>query len=106
MTEIHPRHSLLRPHIPMLSGILRGIEKEGLRVDAEGALALSPHPPDLGSALTNPHITTDYSEALLELITDTHDSVPRLLGELSDIHKFVAGRIGNELLWNQIGRAH
>ncbi|HLU19841.1 MAG TPA: glutamate--cysteine ligase [Pusillimonas sp.] len=106
MTEIHPRHSLLRPHIPMLSGILRGIEKEGLRVDAEGALALSPHPPDLGSALTNPHITTDYSEALLELITDTHDSVPRLLGELSDIHKFVAGRIGNELLWNQSMPGH
>ncbi|TFL13422.1 glutamate--cysteine ligase [Pusillimonas caeni] len=101
MTDSLPRHSLLRPHIPMLAGILRGIEKEGLRVDASGALALTPHPPDLGSALTNPHITTDYSEALLELITGTHGTVPGLLAELEDIHKFVAARIGGELIWNQ-----
>ncbi len=101
MTDNPPRHSLLRPHIPMLAGMLRGIEKEGLRVDASGALALTPHPARLGSALTNPHITTDYSEALLELITGTHDTVPALLAELEDVHKFVAAGIGDELIWNQ-----
>ena len=37
----------------------RGIEKEGLRVSADGALALTPHPAALGSALTHPSITTD-----------------------------------------------
>ncbi|HUH87758.1 MAG TPA: glutamate--cysteine ligase [Pusillimonas sp.] len=106
MTESQPRHSLLRPHIPLLAGILRGIEKEGLRVDANGDLALTPHPPDLGSALTNPHITTDYSEALLELITGTHDSVPGLINELADVHKFVAARLGDEIMWNQSMPAH
>jgi len=106
MTESHPRLSLLRPHIPMLAGILRGIEKEGLRVDASGALALTPHPPGLGSALTNPHVTTDYSEALLELITGTHNSVPDLLAELSDTHKFVASQLDGELMWNQSMPAH
>ncbi|WP_397475124.1 glutamate--cysteine ligase [Pusillimonas sp.] len=106
MTDNAPRHGLLRSHVPMLAGILRGIEKEGLRVDADGALALSPHPRVLGSALTNPHITTDYSEALLELITGTHDSVPGLMAELEDVHKFVARRLKNELLWNQSMPSH
>ena len=45
--------------------IRRGIEKECLRVSPEGSIALSAHPAGLGSALTNPYITTDFSEALL-----------------------------------------
>lgn len=106
MTESHPRLGLLRPHTSMLGGILRGVEKEGLRVDARGNLAKTPHPPDLGSALTNPYITTDYSEALLELITGTHVSVPDLLAQLADIHKFVAAHLDNELIWNQSMPAH
>lgn len=106
MTESHPRHSLLRPHVPLLAGILRGIEKEGLRVDAEGALSLTSHPAELGSALTNPHITTDYSEALLELITGTHNTVPDLITELENIHKFVAAKLDGETIWNQSMPAH
>lgn len=106
MIESHPRHTLLRPHISMLAGILRGIEKEGLRVDAQGMLARTPHPPELGSALTNPHITTDYSEALLELITGTHGSVADLLTELRQVHQFVAARLGDELIWNQSMPSH
>ena len=35
----------------------------------DGSLAHTPHPRALGSALTNEHITTDYSEALIELVT-------------------------------------
>lgn len=92
--------------MPMLAGILRGIEKEGLRVDASGALSLSQHPPALGSALTNPHITTDYSEALLELITGTHHSVPDLLAELHHVHHFVASRLKDEVIWNQSMPSH
>jgi glutamate--cysteine ligase len=42
-----------------LTGIRRGIEKESLRVRPDGALATTPHPTALGSALTHPHITTD-----------------------------------------------
>ena len=49
-----------------LAGMRRGIEKESLRAQADGALALTPHPEALGSALTNPHITTDFSESQVE----------------------------------------
>jgi glutamate--cysteine ligase len=77
----------------------RGIEKESLRVTASGDLAQSPHPASLGSALTHPSITTDFSEAQLELITRVHASIDGCLGELSDIHAFVYRSIGEELLW-------
>ena len=46
-----------------LKGIRRGIEKESLRATASGMLADTPHPAALGSALTHPHITTDFSES-------------------------------------------
>ena len=48
-------------------GITVGLEKESLRVAPDGVIAFTPHPPALGSALTHPWITTDYSEALTEL---------------------------------------
>ena len=52
-----------------LLGMRRGIEKESLRAQAGGSLALTPHPAALGSALTHPHITTDFSESQVELVT-------------------------------------
>ena len=52
-----------------LRGMRRGIEKESLRVLPGGALALTPHPAALGSALSHGRITTDFSESQLELIT-------------------------------------
>lgn len=85
----------------MLQNMLRGIEKEGLRVTDKGELARTPHPRSLGSALTNARITTDYSEALLELITGTHHSTETLLGELEATHRFVAEKLGPEVIWNQ-----
>lgn len=54
----------------LVAGMKRGIEKEGLRMRADGYAAKTPHPADLGSKLTHPYITTDYSENLLELITE------------------------------------
>lgn len=72
-----------------------------MRVDAQGRLALTPHPEALGSALTNARITTDYSEALLELITGTHTSVESLLQELEETHRFVVRQLRGELIWNQ-----
>ena len=56
-------------YVPLLTAINHGIEKEGLRTNMMGELAQTPHPVGIGSALTHPHITTDYSEALLEFIT-------------------------------------
>jgi glutamate--cysteine ligase len=82
-----------------LRGMRRGIEKESLRTRPDGALALTPHPAALGSALAHPHITTDFSESQLELITGTHLTVEGCLDELTRIHQFVHRAIGEELLW-------
>jgi glutamate--cysteine ligase len=82
-----------------LKGIRRGIEKESLRATPEGGLALTPHPPALGSALTHPHITTDYSEAQLELITGVHPTPETCLEELMHIHQFTYRALGDEMLW-------
>ncbi len=85
------------------SGLVRGgrmgVEKESLRVQPDGALARSGHPVALGSALTNPHVTTDYSEALIELVTPTYRTTWELLQYLCDLHQFVYRHIGDELLW-------
>ena len=85
-----------------LAGIRRGIEKEGLRVLPTGDLALTPHPAALGSALTHPHITTDYSESQIELVTGAHRGVQQCLDELTEIHQFALRTLheqGNEMLW-------
>jgi glutamate--cysteine ligase len=88
------------PHtIKYLRGIVRGIEKESLRVSPSGNIANTPHPKSLGSALTHPSITTDYSEALLEFITAPSCSIEKVLNELNDIHRFTYRQIGDELLW-------
>lgn len=77
----------------------RGLEREALRVTADGNIARTPHPPALGSALTNAHITTDYSEALAELVTPTFPDNASLLQYVLDLHQFVYRNIGDELLW-------
>ncbi len=82
-----------------LSGLRRGVEKESLRVRADGSLAMTPHPEPLGSALTHPRITTDFSEAQLELITGVHASADACVQELTEIHQVVYRAIGDELLW-------
>ncbi len=84
---------------PLLTGIQRGLEKESLRIDANGRLAQTPHPAGLGSALTHDYITTDYSEALLEFITPVSTSIEESLATLEHIHRFTYGEIGDELLW-------
>ena len=83
----------------VLKGLRRGIEKESLRTRPDGALATTPHPPALGSALKHPHITTDFSESQLELITGVHTSAEACLKELTEIHQVVYRAIGDELLW-------
>jgi glutamate--cysteine ligase len=79
---------------------LRGIERESLRVTHNGELALTPHPRALGSALTHPSLTTDYSEALLELITPAEQDVALTLDKLDKLHRFVYAELGDEILWN------
>jgi glutamate--cysteine ligase len=82
-----------------LKGMKRGIEKESLRTRPDGRLATTPHPAALGSPLTHPHITTDFSESQLELITGAHASVAACLEELTHIHQVVYRALDNEILW-------
>ena len=83
----------------MLTKLQRGIEKESLRVKPDGMLADTPHPAALGSALTHPHMTTDFSESQLELITGVHADVDGCLRELTELHQVVYRNLGDELLW-------
>lgn len=107
MTQATPMaRALERLGKERLLGIRRGIEKESLRAGPSGALALTPHPVALGAPLTHPHITTDYSESQLELITGVHAGVESCLDELTRIHQFVYRALadehhgaGDERLW-------
>jgi glutamate--cysteine ligase len=76
-----------------------GLEKESLRVSPDGGIAQTPHPPVLGSALAHPYITTDYSEALAELITPPLTSIAEALAFLRDTQKFVYDHLEDEILW-------
>ena len=82
-----------------LQGIGRGVEKESLRVTHQGTLATTPHPRALGAALTHPHITTDFSEAQLELITGVHPSAEAAELELTQVHQAVYRALGDEMMW-------
>jgi len=80
----------------------RGVEKESLRALPDGGLALTPHPAALGSALTHPHITTDFSESQLEFVTGVHPSAQACVDELTQIHQFsyrALQDLGDEMLW-------
>lgn len=82
-----------------LSDIGRGIEREGLRVLEEGRLSEHEHYYALGSALTHPHITTDYAECLLEFITPVAQSPETSIEQLRDIQKYTLTNIDGELIW-------
>ena len=89
----------LDTNLPSLTGIGRGIEREALRVLPQGKLSDHPHYHNLGSALTHPQITTDYSETLLEFITPVSNSPEQAIAQLEDIQKYTLSQIDGELLW-------
>ena len=85
-----------------LTGMSCGVEKESLRTQSSGMLALTPHPAALGSALTHPSITTDFSESQVELVTGVHKNVQAAIDELTHIHQFTyrsMQAVGDEMLW-------
>jgi glutamate--cysteine ligase len=83
----------------VLRGGRKGVEKESLRVSPDGNIARTRHPESLGAPLTNEHITTDFSEALIELVTPPFGETWELLQYLCDIHQFVYRHLQDELLW-------
>jgi glutamate--cysteine ligase len=82
-----------------LRGSNLGLEKEGLRVSQEGRISQQRHPLGLGSALTHPSITTDFSEALLEVITPPCQQANGALANLGDTQAFIHRHLGDELIW-------
>ena len=52
-----------------------GIEWESLRAKGDGHLSLTPHPSVFGDKLSNPYITTDFSESQIEIITSTYSTI-------------------------------
>jgi glutamate--cysteine ligase len=98
--------SLTQTMIPLNSNLIKslakglhGIERESLRINLDGSLALSPHPKALGSPLNNPNLTTDFSESQLELITNPLPSLKETFEELEAWHKKTAHSLGNERMW-------
>ncbi|MSR13365.1 MAG: glutamate--cysteine ligase [Gammaproteobacteria bacterium] len=85
----------------LLAGGKRGLEKESLRITRDGSLATTPHPLAWGSALTHPYITTDYSEALSELITPAFSRSAEVAEFLQQTHQFIYQELSpDELLWS------
>ena len=84
----------------VLRGGKKGVEKESLRVTPAGEISQAPHPRALGAPLTNENITTDFSEALIELVTPPFRESWELLQYLCDIHQFVYRHLDEQLLWS------
>jgi glutamate--cysteine ligase len=80
---------------------LFGIEKENIRVDESGNIALTPHPVVFGNKLKHPYITTDFSESQIEMRTPPLPDLRQTLGFLETIHDIVSLGLTNEYLWPQ-----
>jgi len=86
-------------HSQLMRNSAIGVEKESLRVNTQGSIAQTPHPKKLGSALTHPWITTDFSEALTEFITPPLHQIHDVLGFLRDTQQYVYQCLDDEFLW-------
>ncbi len=99
-SEKRLRHLHQEGQAGLLRGGLIGIEKESLRVSPRGCISQTPHPMALGSPLTNRYITTDYSEALTEIITPPSGDRNEPLRFLHAAHHFVYQHLQDEILWS------
>jgi len=86
-------------HHYLLNNISRGIERECLRINPDGFIAQTKHPQSLGASLTNPFITTDFSESMIEFTTPVFNTPKKLVKFLNDLHVFTVQNIGEEQLW-------
>lgn len=85
----------------LLSGNF-GFEKEGLRIDSDGKLSITPHPDVFGNKLTNPYITTDFSESQVEIVTPTFKSIKEAYQCLTFLVDIVNTSIPHDqYIWNQ-----
>ncbi|WP_068775044.1 bifunctional glutamate--cysteine ligase GshA/glutathione synthetase GshB [Paenibacillus sp. FJAT-26967] len=82
----------------LLRGLF-GLEKENVRVDPEGKLALTPHPKAFGSKTENPYIQTDFSESQIEMITPAIESIEATYHFMEALHDIVSVELEEEYLW-------
>ena len=79
-----------------------GIEWESLRAKSDGKLSLTPHPAIFGDKLTNPVVTTDFSESQIEIITPTFNTIDEAFDTFSLISDLVNASLPeDEYLWFQ-----
>lgn len=79
-----------------------GIEWESLRAKGDGELSLTPHPEVFGDKLTNPLITTDFSESQIEIITPTFNTIEKAFDTFSLLSDLVNSSLPeDEYLWFQ-----
>lgn len=78
-----------------------GLEKENVRVDENGKLALTPHPKVFGNKSIHPYIKTDFSESQVEVITPVFDTIDKTYDFLENLHDIVSVNLENEYLWPQ-----
>ncbi|GGH21167.1 bifunctional glutamate--cysteine ligase GshA/glutathione synthetase GshB [Paenibacillus segetis] len=76
-----------------------GLEKENVRVDRDGRLAITPHPKAFGNKLDNPYIQTDFSESQIEMITPSFDSIDETYRFMEALQDIVSMELDGEFLW-------
>ena len=78
-----------------------GIERETLRVDNDGKLAMTLHSEEFGDKANNSYITTDFSESQIEVITPAFDNIEETYNFTRALYDIAAMEIGDEYLWPQ-----
>lgn len=78
-----------------------GMERECIRVDENCMLSQKPHPTCFGDKLTKKHITTDFSESQVEMITPALDNIDDMYDYAAMLYDYVCANIDEEYLWCQ-----
>ena len=76
-----------------------GLEREVLRITADGEIATTDHPAVFGDRTKHPYIVTDFAESQVEMVTGVHENLEDAYKELVMINQTVSRSIGDEILW-------
>ena len=79
-----------------------GLEKENIRIHADGNFVHTPHP--FGDKARHPFITTDFSEAQVEIGTEVCSNPDQVYDQLENLHDIVSTTVAvenaeKEYLW-------
>lgn len=89
---------LLKYKEKLLEGTF-GVERESLRIDGNGNLALTKHPEVFGDKIKHPYITTDFSESQIELITPPLKNIDKVYKALNSLYDITVMELKDEYLW-------